>query len=149
MEVSRRVHRRGRGIRGPLFPPEVPRWQSRSQRFDAAVLEAYAPLQQKWREQLTQLDIAVDTVPRMRLDFNTIWPDEVVALGPIPLARLVPAGVDRYGAPTRPRIVVFRMPIQQRAQDAEQLDQVLRYALGKLVATYLNIPAEDITLDWD
>ena len=76
--------------------------------FDQAVLEAYAPLQNAYYDQLAGVDLAVDTIPRMRLRADmTVLPEEIFADGPVPLGRVLQAGVDRAGRPTRARIVIF------------------------------------------
>ncbi|MEJ4112011.1 metallopeptidase family protein [Corynebacterium kroppenstedtii] len=145
MEYSRRAERRGRGIRGPILPPEVPRWTSRPAEFDQAVLDAYAPIHEQWSDELDHLDIALDTVPRMRSRHITSeWPDEVVADGAVPLGRLIPAGVDDDGRPTRPRIVVFRRPIEMRTHNVAERSDLLHYIIVKLVATYLNVETRTI-----
>jgi len=53
------------------------------------------------------------------------WPPEVIADGPIALARLIPAGVDVRGNATRARIVLFRKPIERRAKDTVELGELL------------------------
>ncbi|CAB0590914.1 metallopeptidase family protein [Corynebacterium diphtheriae] len=145
--MTQRLHRdrHDRGVRGPLFSSALPRYRSRRQRFDATVLEAYAPLQQRYATQLTHLDIAVDTVPRMRLGFDpALVPDEVVADGPVPLGRVIPAGVDSSGRPTRARLVLFRMAIEQRVVSAQERRELVTTVLTALVANYLNISPTDI-----
>lgn len=149
MNPSRRADRRGRGMRGPLLPPETPRWSSRSEAFDQAVLDAYAPIEEQFHSRLTHLDIAVDTVPRMRLRPGDLLPPEIAADGPVALGRLIPAGVDRAGQPTRPRLVVFRRPIEQRADTATETDEILTHVLTQLVAAHLNINPRDIDSTWD
>lgn len=137
--------RRGRGARGPLLPQQSPRFRSRSELFDAAVLEAYAPLQNSYARELSGVDIAVDTVPRMRLRTDmTVLPDEIIADGPVPLGRLLPAGVDVQGRPTRARFVVFRMPIEERTTNHAERAELLSTVLTALVATYLNVEPQDI-----
>ena len=117
---------RGRGIRGILLP-EVPRNKSRSQRFDDAVIDAFEPILERFDAELSSLDIAVDVVPRMRLNTGyRQWPEDVVADGQVPLGRLVAAGVDNKGTPTRPRIIVFRRPVESRASSAQDLQDLLR-----------------------
>ena len=76
-------------MRGPLLPPSVPGWRSRSERFDMAVLEAYEPIERRWAERLSALDVAVDEIPRIapRDPENVTFPPEVIADGPIALAR--------------------------------------------------------------
>lgn len=135
---------RGRGIRGILLP-EVPRNKSRSQRFDDAVIDAFEPILERFDAELSSLDIAVDVVPRMRLNTGyRQWPEDVVADGQVPLGRLVAAGVDNKGTPTRPRIIVFRRPVESRASSAQELQDLLRMIIVRLVACYLNVTPDQI-----
>lgn len=138
-------HRHGRGARGPLLPQNTPRYRSSAERFDMAVLEAYSPIHNAFAEQLTGLDLAVDTVPRMRLSVDmTVLPDEIIADGPVPLGRIVPAGVDSDGQPTRARLVIFRMPVEERVHSAQEREELLSTVLTALVANYLNVDPGDI-----
>jgi predicted Zn-dependent protease with MMP-like domain len=132
---------RRREMRGPLLPQTVPGWRSRAERFDMAVLEAYEPIEQRWQERVATLDVAVDEIPRLSpKDPDAVqWPPEVIADGPIALARLIPAGVDVRGNPTRARIVLFRKPIERRAKDSDELADLLRELLVAQVATYLGV----------
>lgn len=145
--------RRGREMRGPLLPQTVPGWRSRAERFDMAVLEAYEPIERRWHERLTGLDVAVDEIPRISpRDPDSIqWPPEVVADGPVALARLIPAGVDTRGNATRARIVLFRKPIERRAKDSVDLTDLLHEILVAQVATYLGVEPTviDPTMDAD
>lgn len=79
------------------------------------------------------------------------WPPEVVADGPIALARLIPAGVDVRGNATRARIVLFRKPIERRAKDPDDLAELLHDILVAQVATFLDVDPSviDPTLDDD
>ncbi|KQY38670.1 exonuclease [Nocardia sp. MH4] len=124
-----------------MLPPTVPAWRTRGQKFDRLVLEAFAPLDTRWHDRLTKLDIAVDDVPKIRpLHPDSVtWPDEVVADGPVPLSRLIPAGVDRHGAATRARVVLFRKPLELRAADPDDLVELLREVLVQQIATYLGV----------
>lgn len=134
--------RHGRGIRGSLFPHSVPRWVSRGTRFDRELLAAYSPIHLAFADELRHLDVAVDMVPRMNVDLESAHlSDEVASAGRIPLGRLIPAGTDSAGNPTRPRIVVFRMPIESRCASAQERALLLRKVLASLVATYLNVDA--------
>lgn len=128
-----------------MLPPQAPRHRTRRQNFDVAVLEAYAPIQHAFADQLAGLDVAVDTIPRMRLRADmTVLPDEIIADGPVPLGRVIPAGVDPEGNPTRARIVVFRMPVEQRADTVLERQELLATILVALVANYLNLDPRDI-----
>ncbi|CAJ1584845.1 metallopeptidase family protein [[Mycobacterium] wendilense] len=136
-----------------MLPPSVPGWRSRAERFDMAVLEAYEPIERRWHDRLTTLDIAVDEIPRIspRDPDNVQFPPEIIADGPIALARLIPAGVDVRGNSTRARIVVFRKPIERRAKDALDLGDLLHDILVAQVATYLGVEPSviDPTIDDD
>jgi predicted Zn-dependent protease with MMP-like domain len=149
----RSASRHGREVRGPLLPPTVPGWRSRAERFDMAVLEAYEPIERRWQDRVSTLDVAVDEIPRIspRDPENVQFPPEVVADGPIALARLIPAGVDVRGNATRARIVLFRKPIERRAKDSVELTDLLHEVLVAQVATYLGVEPSviDPTIDND
>ena len=123
------------------YPQTVPGWRSRAERFDMAVLEAYEPIERRWHQRLIGLDVAVDEIPRIApKDPDSVqWPPEVVADGPIALARLIPAGVDVRGEATRARIVLFRKPIERRAKDSVDLTDLLHEILVAQVATHLGV----------
>ena len=140
-------------MRGSLLPPTVPGWRSRSEKFDMAMLEVYEPIERRWHDRVSTLDVAVDEIPRISpKDPDSVqWPPEVVADGPIALARLIPAGVDIRGNPTRARIVLFRKPIERRAKDTDELADLLHEVLVAQVATYLGVEPSviDPSLDDD
>ncbi|AWB81388.1 hypothetical protein C3B44_02655 [Corynebacterium yudongzhengii] len=141
--------RRGRGARGPLVPQSIPRYRTRSEKFDMITLEAYAPIHNRFPDQLSGLDLAVDTIPRMRLDTSSaVLPDDIVADGPVPLGRVLAPGVDTAGNPTRARLVVFRRPIERRAETPQERRELLTWVLTALVANYLNLDPRDIDPDF-
>nr|KOY49001.1 exonuclease [Gordonia sp. NB41Y] len=133
-------------MRAPLLPPQVPAWRSRSDEFDAVVLDAFGEIDVRWHDELAGLDIAVDEIPRMLpRDPDTIqWPDEVTADGAVPLARLIPAGVDVHGQPTRARVVLFRRPLESRARRDIELVELIHEVLVQQVATYLGVDEDTI-----
>lgn len=108
------------------------------------VLEALEPIEDRWSSQLTDLDVAVDDVPDVSERADD---DGVVGDGQIPLARLVPAGVDRRGATTRARIVLYRRPLEARALDGEDLADLLHDVLVEQVAGYLGVEPDTIAGD--
>ena len=129
--------RHGRGLRGSLYPPTLPAASTRAERFDALVLAALEPIDARWRTELTELDIAVDDVPDVR---DAERPqDGLLADAGVPLARLVPAGMDRRGMPTKARIVLFRRPLEARARDGGDLADLVHHVLVEQVANYLNL----------
>lgn len=141
-----RRDRRGRGLRGPLYPSSVPISRSRSQRFDALVLEALEPIERRWHTELAQLDVAVDEVPEVKITTpdRVVWDEDVVVDANVPLARLVPAGVDRRGLPTRARVVLYRRPLEARARDGSDMADLLHDVLVEQIAAYLGLSPDVI-----
>ena len=116
----RRRDSRGRGLRGTLTPQDVPLYRSRAQRFDDLVLEAVAQLEPRWEAELAGVEFAVEEIPAADLPDDE--PD------PVPLARLDPgspgAGDPRH--PARPaRIVLYRRPLMARADDEDDLGELV------------------------
>ncbi|GAB10635.1 hypothetical protein GOARA_061_00740 [Gordonia araii NBRC 100433] len=146
MRTRRARDRRARGLRSPLLPQSVPAWTSRADEFDAVVIEAIAEIDARWHDQLRELNIAVDDVPRMlpKDPESVEWPAEVSADRAIPLARLIPAGVDVAGNATRAQIVVFRRPLEVRSKDRDDLADLVREVLIEQVATYLGVDEDTV-----
>jgi predicted Zn-dependent protease with MMP-like domain len=113
----------------------VPAARTRSETFDALVLEALEPIERRWRVELTDLDVAVDDVP----ESGAARQDQIVADRDVPLARLVPAGVDGRGLPTRARIVLYRRPLETRAKDSADLAELIGELLIEQIANYLGV----------
>ena len=116
----RRRDSRGRGLRGTLTPQDVPLYRSRAQRFDDLVLEAVAQLEPRWEAELSGVEFAVEEIPAA--DVPDDEPD------PVPLARLDPgsSGADDPRHPARPaRIVLYRRPLMARADDEDDLGELV------------------------
>lgn len=131
----RRRDRRGRGPRGPLAPRQVPIAESPSQRFDNLVLDAVEHVEVRWRDRMRQLDFAVEEVPP--LDIGPVE-DEISSAG-VPLARLLPAG---GGEPAR--IVIYRRPLELRAVDREDLEDLVHDVVVEEVAHFLGLDPETV-----
>jgi predicted Zn-dependent protease with MMP-like domain len=142
----RRRDRRGRGLRGLLYPATTPAAKTRAERFDAMVLEALEPIEQRWGAELTDLDLAVDEVPEVEQTSpdEVVWQAGVLADVGVPLAQLVPAGVDPAGLPSRARIVLYRRPLEARARGGADLADLLHEVLVEQVAEYLNIEPDAV-----
>lgn len=141
--------RRGRGLRGSLYPQGVPAARSRAERFDALVLDAFEPIESRWRERITDLDIAVDDVPELgdlqpRSELPAEWEEGITADREVPLARLAEAGMDSRGAPTRARVVLYRRPLEARAEDSLDLADLVHDVLVEQVAGYLGVDPDTI-----
>lgn len=138
---SRRLHRdrRGRGPRGPLAPPHVPLGQSPTARFDEIVLDAVEHVEERWRDRLSTVDFAVEEVPP--LDDGGGWDDEISSAG-VPLARLRSSGPGR-----RARIVIYRRPLELRAVDRDDLEDLVHDVVVEEVAHYLGLDPHDVDPD--
>jgi len=110
------------------------------------VLEALEPIEERWHAELDRLDVAVDDVPEVTDgDPTTVtWGSDEEEDGNVTLARLVPAGVDRTGLPTRARIVLYRRPLETRAQDGGDLSDLVHEVLVEQVANYLGLDPDVI-----
>lgn len=110
------------------------------------VLEALEPIERRWHTELTELDVAVDEVPEIgTTDLSQlVWDQYVVIDSNVPLARLVPAGVDRRGLPTRARIVLYRRPMETRARDGTEMADLLHDVLVEQIANYLGLEPDVI-----
>lgn len=139
---TRRRDRHGRGLRGSLFPAALPAAATRSEQFDALVVEVLEPIESRWASRLDNLDVAVDEVPDVRWVEDGSTVEGLLVDGSVPLSRLVPVGVDRSGLPTRARIVLYRRPLEARARDPEELGELVHDVLIEQIATYLGIDPE-------
>jgi predicted Zn-dependent protease with MMP-like domain len=109
---------------------------SPSQRFDNVVLDAVEHVEERWREQLRGVDFAVEEVPPL----SDVGPvdDEIESAG-VPLARLLPGG---RGQP--PRIVLYRRPLELRAIDREDLEDLVHDVVVEEVARFLGLDPETV-----
>jgi predicted Zn-dependent protease with MMP-like domain len=147
--ARRRRDRRGRGLRGRLVPPvvtvgavsaPVPLARTRAERFDDLVLDAVQHLEERWSEQLREVQFAVEPVPELAvlddsgagLDGDVVVDD--TAGGPVPLGRLL---TGRPGQP--PTVIIYRRPLEARAGDALDLADLVRDVVVDQVARLLGV----------
>lgn len=139
---SVRRDRHGRGLRSPLLPAELPAARSRAEQFDQLVLAAVATVENRWPEELADVEFAVDEVPSVSGDEIKPGP-EVILDGGVPLARFLAPGVDQKGKPTKARVVVYRRPLEIRAADAGDLEDLVEEVLVEQVTAILGEDDED------
>ena len=131
----------GREVRIPLS-------QTRAERFDSLVLDVVEHLEERWSEQLKDVDFAVEDVPAIApgSGWDMTYDDDVLADqtagGPVPLGRLLPSVVDPSGARTAPRVVVYRRPLEARAVDVLDLADLVHDVVVEQVARLLGIDVE-------
>jgi predicted Zn-dependent protease with MMP-like domain len=134
---TRRRDRRGRGMRGPLAPPEAPISRTRAERFDELVRDEAHRLVQRWSRQLAGVEFAVEEVPAV--DPQTLLTETV------PLSRLVPAA---NGRPAR--IVIYRRPVEARGGDDDRdRARLIRDLMVEEVADLLGLSPESIDPTYD
>jgi predicted Zn-dependent protease with MMP-like domain len=120
-------------------PPGVPLYRTRAQQFDDLVLDAVARLEPRWETELAGIEFAVQEVP----EADELADDS----GPLPLARIVPGSPDPQDA-TRPaaaaRIVVYRRPLLARAEDDEELSDLIFDVIVEEFARVLGLDPDTI-----
>jgi len=156
----RRRDRHGRGLRGALAPPDVPLYRTRMERFDDLVLQAVARLEPQWEAHLSGVEFAVEEIPPL---------DEAATggRGPVPLSRLEPGsprslapepgddwpdgpatpGADRPDGKAGqgpPRIVVYRRPLMARADDEDELGELIFDVVVEEFARMLGLDPGDV-----
>lgn len=146
----RRRDRHGRGLRGPLVPAvvtvgrvsaRVPASQTRGERFDELVLDAVERLEERWGDQLAEVEFAVEDVPPAST-LQTYDADVVLdetAGGGVPLGRLLPGGAGQV-----PRVVVYRRPLEARAVDRSDLAELIRDVVVDQVARLLDLDPDEV-----
>lgn len=121
------------------MPPGVPLYRTRSQQFDDMVLDAVARLEPRWESELSGIEFAVQEVP----EAEELADDS----GPLPLARVVPGSPDPQN-PARPataaRIVVYRRPLLARAEDDDELSDLIFDVVVEEFARLLGLDPETI-----
>lgn len=116
-------------MRGPLAQDGTPLAMNRAQRFDEIVIGTVEALERRWREQLTNVEFAVEDVPSLD-DWDHDW---------VPLARSFPA----EGA-LPPRVVVFRRPIETRARGPLALRVLVAEVVVEQIAELLDTEPEEV-----
>ena len=121
------------------MPPDVPLYRTRAQQFDDLVLDAVARLEPRWEAELTGIEFAVQEVP----EADELADDS----SPLPLARLVLGSADprspaRSGAPSR--IIVYRRPLMARAEDDDELSDLVFDVVVEEFAQILGLDPEAI-----
>lgn len=128
---ARRRDRHGRGLRGPLAPPDLPAHRTRREQFDDLVLDAAERLEQRWSRELDGVEFAVEDVPPSD---PAPWEH-----GEVPLGRFFPA----QGALPH-RIVVYRRPVETRASDRSSLGPLVHEVVVEQVAHLLGLEPEQV-----
>lgn len=120
---------------GPHSPSGVPSVRSPKAAFDAIVLLVVQELEARWHEELGLVEFAVEETPLVPDD----WSADTV-----PLASLVRG---TGGRPTR--LVLFRRPIELRAETRGDLSAMVLTVLVEQVSELLGRPPEEVDPRYD
>ena len=115
---------------GPLTPHGTPRTRSNRDRFDAIVLDVVDALERRWADELGLVEFAVEETPLLPSDWSS---------STVPLASAVRG---RGEEPTR--LVLFRRPIELRAETPTDLGALIHTVLVEQVSELLGRPPEEI-----
>ncbi|MGP3967094.1 metallopeptidase family protein [Streptomyces sp. 6N223] len=131
---SRHRDRHGRGMRGPVAPPQVPLAVTRADTFDSLVHDSAERLRRRL-PQLAGVDFVVQEVPWLsrgeRADAAS--------------ADIVPLGGVVNGRDGRPdRIVVYRRPVELRSRDREECARLVHEVVVEQAAELLGLAPESV-----
>ncbi|WP_445527303.1 metallopeptidase family protein [Streptomyces cyslabdanicus] len=128
----RRRDRHGRGMRGPIAPPQVPLAASRAEAFADLVQDSVDRLERRW-PQLADIDFFVVEVPRLDGPGQT-WNDEAVPLG----------GTVASREGRRARVVVYRRPVEIRTKGRDERAALVHEIVVEQVAELLGLTPETV-----
>jgi hypothetical protein len=114
----------------PLAPGGVPARRTPAEQFDVMALRMMRAVVGRWTAQLGDVELAVEEVPVL----PPTWSAPTV-----PLASYV-----ERTATTRPRLVLFRRPLEHRAENLPELETMLLTVIVEQLAEVLGIPVEDV-----
>ena len=127
-------------MRGPAYGPGAPRGRvpahlSGRELFDQVALDVMNDVESRWPDELAAVELAVEDIP--------LLPRTWVAPR-VPLASLVPAT-----AVAPPRLVLFRRPIEHRAETRIDLEALLLTVVVEQLADFLGVPPEEVHPDYE
>ncbi|MCN9244102.1 metallopeptidase family protein [Streptomyces sp. RY43-2] len=128
----RRRDRHGRGMRGPVAPPQVPLAASRAEAFADLVQDSVDRLERRW-PQLAEIDFLVLEVPRLGGPGER-WDEDAV-----PLGGAVPAREGR-----RAQVVVYRRPVELRTKGRDERAALIHEVVVEQVAELLGLTPETV-----
>lgn len=122
----RRRDRHGRGMRGPVAPPQVPLSTSRGDTFRDLVLDSVERLERRW-PQLADVEFLVLEVP------------SAVSGETVPLGDSVAAEKNEPA-----RVVVYRRPVEIRSKSRDERALLVHEVVVEQVAELLGLSPESV-----
>ena len=107
--------------------------RSRREDFDDLVLDAADRMRERIGSRADHLDFAVEEVPPRD---PAPWEEQLASLG-----RFVP----RPGRTAGGIVVVHRRPVEARARDLDEVEEIVREVVVEQVAAYLGVPPDELT----
>ncbi|WP_406450763.1 metallopeptidase family protein [Streptomyces sp. NBC_00876] len=121
----RRRDRHGRGMRGPVAPPQVPLSASRADSFRDLVQDSVERLERRW-PQLAEVDFVVLDVPETAEE-------------------IVPLGSALSAEKQRPaQIVIYRRPVEIRTKNRDERALLVHEVVVEQVAELLGLSPESV-----
>ena len=114
----------------PLAPGGVPARRTPAERFDQMALRIMRAVVDRWTGELGDVELAVEEVPVIPQH----WASPTVPLS---------SYVEATGS-GRPRLVLFRRPIEHRAENLAELEALLLTVIVEQLAEVLGLPVEDV-----
>lgn len=129
--------RHGRGMRGPVAPPQVPLSVSRSEVFSDLVRDSVERLE-RHVPQVADIDFVVLDVPRPEGQ-DEGWLDEAVPLG---------ATIGAHGDHPA-RVIVYRRPVEIRTKGRDERALLVHEIVVEQVAELLGLSPEALDPRYD
>lgn len=126
----RRRNRHGRGLRGELIPAHLAGARTRSERFDAWVLESAQRLERLWGESIQSYQFVVQDIPPGL--------EELAASG-----EHLPFGAGTPAAGPRPAVItVYRHPVEAAARGLVPVSELIHDVVVEQLATLMGTDPE-------
>lgn len=125
-------------MRGPAIlsrTPGQPVLPTSRERFDQLVVGCVAAIEDRWAAKLGLVEYAVEDTPQL--------PDDWSVEHRVPLSSLI-----RGHGGTPSRLVIFRRPLEHRAENRADLEALVRTVLVQQVAELLGMSPEDVDPGW-
>jgi hypothetical protein len=114
----------------PLAPGGVPARRTPAEHFDLVALRIMRAVVGRWTDRLGDVELAVEEVPVLPVQWTS---------PSVPLSSYVEGT-----ASSRPRLVLFRRPLEHRAESLAELETMLLTVIVEQLAEVLGLPVEDV-----
>jgi predicted Zn-dependent protease with MMP-like domain len=113
----------------------VPAYRTEAERFDLIAVSVVGDIEERWPDQLSRMELAVEEIPLL----PDSWAAETV-----PLASFV-----EETATSPARLVLFRRPIEHRADTRADLEALVLTVVVEQIADFLGVTPDDVHPDYE